>query len=134
MSHCILVYFSGFETMVPFKSLDREGPTTKRPWLLQPFPSKFWVLQDEDTPIQNSDDPANTGTNLTAFLPFFLSIPAMGGFSEKKKKTLRRVIHSQARNMWERSGLNKYLHLLPPKGLPFFYHRYHHCFFGFLKA
>ena len=75
---------------------------------------------DNCTPIQNSGDPANTGTNLTAFLPFFLSIPAMGGFSEKKKKTLRRVIHSQARNMWERSGLNKYLHLLPPKGLPFF--------------
>ena len=179
MIHCILYCFSGFETVIPFWLLD-QGDRLQKSWLPQPFPSRFWVLEDEDTPQQRYkwktvsgshgavaqlDDTrvgpvtfvtlkgacGKTTTTIhqykipatlqiqvqtkTAFLPFFLSIPAMGGFSEKKKEDIT-PSHSLASSQYvgARSGLNKYLHLLPPKGLPFFYHRYHHCFFGFLKA
>ena len=51
MIHCILYCFSGFETVIPFWLLD-QGDRLQKSWLPQPFPSRFWVLEDEDTPQQ----------------------------------------------------------------------------------
>ena len=96
----------------------------QKSWMLQPFSQKFWVLQDEHTPRQLYTNtkfrrPCKYRYKLNGLSAFLSFDSCDGGLFREKKKTLRRVIHSQARNMWERSGLNKYLHLLPPKGLPF---------------